>query len=113
MFSRRPEVAPDRSGRPERINHSEPGIAWHGRRLGQRHGARAVSRRRRDPVYRRPEHAVAAGPGLEKRQYLSVTRKFHRGGSVFAGRRGAHEEVTFEPLPGQTIPLLSEYLPLG
>src|ERR1700738_3388729 len=97
MFSRRPEVAPDRSGRPERINYSEPGIAWHGRRLGARLGAMAASARRGDPVDRRPEHAFAAGLGLEKRQYLSFAGKLHRGRSFFAGRQGAREEVTSPP----------------
>src|SRR5712671_6952615 len=86
MFSRRLEIAPDCSGRTERINHSEPGIAWHGRRMGQRHGAMAVSGRRGDHVGGRSGHAFAAGARLEKGQYLSFARQLHWRGTAL-GRR--------------------------
>src|SRR5258707_593590 len=86
MFSRRLEIAPDCSGRTERINHSEPGIAWHGRRMGQRHGAMAVSGRGGDHVGGRSGHAFAAGARMEKGQYLSFARQFYRRGTAL-GRR--------------------------
>src|SRR6266436_9822375 len=83
MFSRRLEIAPDCSGRTERINHSEPGIAWHGRRMGQRHGAMAVSGRRGDHVSGRSGHAFAAGARMEKGQYLSFARQFYMRGTAW------------------------------
>src|SRR5580693_7697627 len=100
MFSRGFEIAPDCSGRPERINHSEFGIAWHGRRMGQRHGAWAVSGRGGGPVDLRSEYALATRPGLEERQYLPVACKLPRGSAVFAGSRRAREKVTSRRLPG-------------
>src|SRR5260370_20892438 len=91
MFSGRLEIAPDCSGRPERINHSEPGIAWHGRRMGQRHGAMAVSGRRGDHVSGRSGHAFAAGARMEKGQYLSFAREFYWR-STALGRRASGQK---------------------
>jgi hypothetical protein len=56
---------------------SEPGVAGHGRRMGQRDGAMALSGRRGDHVDRRSGHAFASCPRMEKGQYVSLTCKLH------------------------------------
>ncbi len=78
-------------GRTERINHSEPGIAWHGGGMGQRHGAMAVSGRRGDHVSGRSGHAFAAGARMEKGQYLSFARQFYWRGTAL-GRRASGQK---------------------
>jgi DNA-binding transcriptional LysR family regulator len=58
-------------------NHSEPRLAWHGRGMGQWHGAVAVSGKRGDCVNSRSGHAFAARSCLEKGQYVSFAQALH------------------------------------
>src|SRR5262252_3404002 len=94
MLSRRLEVSAYSPGSRERSDHSKPCLARHGRGMGQRNGTLAMPGTRRDHFGQRPEHAVAAIACLEKRQYLSVARGFHRRRAELAGCSGADQEVT-------------------
>src|SRR5690242_13640694 len=105
MLSRRLEIATNCPGGPERSDHSEPRVAWHGRGMGEWHGAMAVPRRCGYLLYRRSGYAFDAGPPVEKGQYFSFAGEFHRRSTELGRRAGGQEafsrceKLTSWPVP--------------
>src|SRR5215472_15180446 len=94
MLSRRLEITADCSRRPERSDHFEPRVAWHGRGMGEWHRAVALSRRGGYLLCRRSGYAFAAGPRVEKGQYFSFAGKLPCRSTARARGAGGQQRLT-------------------